>query len=87
MFSSLIKEPLRACKSTTRVHHHNFDGVPSYRDDHECAKLFRDVHIGPNIATFQCRNVLRWEDMDAPRPMIVYSPLATGAGVCAASVA
>ncbi|KAG1793153.1 uncharacterized protein HD556DRAFT_523667 [Suillus plorans] len=43
MFSSLIKEPLRACKSTTRVHHHNFDGVPSYRDDHECAKLFRDA--------------------------------------------
>ncbi|KAG2346859.1 hypothetical protein BDR05DRAFT_945817 [Suillus weaverae] len=24
-----------------------------------------DAHIGPDIATFQCRNVLRWEDIFA----------------------
>ncbi|KAG2147828.1 uncharacterized protein EDB93DRAFT_1337256 [Suillus bovinus] len=49
------------------------DGVPSYRDDHEC---FENVHTGPKIAAFGCRNVLRWEDINQgwseANPMIVH---------------
>lgn len=89
MFSSPIKEPHTACQST-RVHrssfssirccptHHEFDGVPSYHDERECAELFRGCthRSGRRNASMQERVTVGRHKQnlprDGPRPMIVY---------------